>query len=44
MTNLPALEFMDLGGNQFKELPEKLPELPKLGRLIIKENVIAKFD
>ena len=35
---------MDLGGNQFKVLPEKLPNLPKLNRLIIKDNAIAKFD
>ena len=35
---------MDLGGNQFKVLPDELPDLPKLGRLVIKDNAIAKFD
>jgi hypothetical protein len=44
MCDLPALEFIDLGGNSIKVLPEKLPDLPKLGRLVIKDNAIAKFD
>ena len=43
MCDLPALEVLDLGANAIKVLPEKLPELPNLGQLIIKDNVIAKF-
>jgi len=38
MSDLPVLEFIDIGGNAIKELPEKLPDLPKLGRLVIKDN------
>jgi hypothetical protein len=44
MNDLPALEFIDLGANALKVLPEKLPDLPTLGRVIIKDNAIAKFD
>jgi len=43
MSDLPVLEFIDLGANSIKVLPEKLPDLPQVGRLIIKENAIAKF-
>ena len=35
---MDALEFMDLGGNAIKVLPEELPNLPKLNRVVFKDN------
>ena len=43
MDKCEALEFLDLTTNQMKEFPEKLPSLPCLNRLSIKENQFAKF-
>ena len=43
MDKLFELEFIDVGGNAIKAFPEKLPNLPKLNRIVLKDNQIAKL-